>query len=176
MYDLERFVKAQNHNYQDALEEIRNGRKKSCWMWYVFPQISGLGRSAMAKKYELQSLAEAKAYLDHPILSTRLQEICEAALVVDCSDAGIVFGSPDDLKKCYGKSKQGYKTCPVCGKKFPEWERSLKICCSKECSKKNREEMYKRGVYSESIDKMRKGHAEKKRRLVRTTSGLQKAG
>ena len=98
MYDLERFVKAQNHNYQDALEEIRNGRKKSCWMWYVFPQISGLGRSAMAKKYELQSLAEAKAYLDHPILSTRLQEICEAALVVDCSDAGIVFGSPDDLK------------------------------------------------------------------------------
>ena len=79
-------------------------------------------------------------------------------------------------KKCYGKSKQGYKTCPVCGKKFPEWERSLKICCSKECSKKNREEMYKRGVYSESIDKMRKGHAEKKRRLVRTTSGLQKAG
>ena len=64
-------------------------------------------------------------------------------------------------KKCYGKSKQGYKTCPVCGKKFPEWERSLKICCSKECSKKNREEMYKRGVYSESIDKMRKGHAEK---------------
>lgn len=98
MYDLERFVEAQNYNYQDALEEIRNGRKKSCWMWYVFPQISGLGRSAMAKKYELQSLAEAKAYLDHPILSTRLQEICEAALVVDCSDAGIVFGSPDDLK------------------------------------------------------------------------------
>lgn len=98
MYDLERFVEAQNYNYQDALEEIRNGRKKSCWMWYVFPQISGLGRSAMAKKYELQSLAEAKAYLAHPILSTRLQEICEAALAVEYSDAGIVFGSPDDLK------------------------------------------------------------------------------
>lgn len=98
MYDLERFVEAQNYNYQDALEEIRNGRKKSCWMWYVFPQISGLGRSTMAKKYELEDLAEAKAYLAHPILGARLQEICEAALAVDCSDAGIVFGSPDDLK------------------------------------------------------------------------------
>lgn len=80
MYNLERFIQAQAYNYENALQEICNGKKQSCWMWYVFPQIHGLGQSSMAKIYELESLEEAKDYIAHPVLGTRLQEICEAAL------------------------------------------------------------------------------------------------
>ena len=98
MYHLERFIQAQACNYEDALREIRSGRKQSCWMWYVFPQIRGLGRSATAKTYELESLGEAKAYIAHPILGARLQEICEAALETESDNARMVFGSPDDMK------------------------------------------------------------------------------
>lgn len=98
MCNLERFIQAQDYNYEDALREIRNGRKQSCWMWYVFPQIRGLGRSAMAKTYELKNLEEAKDYIAHPILGTRLQEICEAALETESDNAGMVFGFPDDMK------------------------------------------------------------------------------
>ena len=100
MYDLERFIQAQAYNYKDALQEICNGKKQSCWMWYVFPQIKGLGRSTMAKTYELENLEEAKEYLAHPRLKSHLQEICEAALETESDDAGIVFGFPDNMKLC----------------------------------------------------------------------------
>lgn len=100
MHDLERFIQAQAYNYEDALQEIRNGRKQSCWMWYVFPQIRGLGRSSMAKTYELENLEEARAYLAHPLLKSRLQEICEAALETESDNAMVVFGVPDNMKLC----------------------------------------------------------------------------
>ena len=100
MHDLDRFLQAQSYNYQDALQEIRNGRKQSCWMWYVFPQIAGLGRSSMAKTYELKNIEEAREYLAHPVLGSRLQEICKAALETESDNASIVFGFPDDMKLC----------------------------------------------------------------------------
>ena len=98
MRDLERFVLAQDYNYKDALREMQNGRKQSCWMWYVFPQIHGLGRSYTAKEYELDSIEEARAYFAHPVLGPRLLEICQAVLGIPSDDARLVFGSPDDLK------------------------------------------------------------------------------
>lgn len=100
MNDLERFVRAQEYNYEDALREIRNGRKQSCWMWYVFPQIQGLGQSFMAKTYEIKNLEEAKEYLAHPVLGDRLQKICEVALETESDNARYVFGPPDDMKFC----------------------------------------------------------------------------
>lgn len=98
MSDLKRFIDAQAYNYADALKEIQNGRKMSCWMWYVFPQIEGLGYSNTAKYYAIKDLQEAKDYLNDNILGARLLEICEAVLKVDCNDAYEVFGSPDDMK------------------------------------------------------------------------------
>ena len=98
MRDLERFIQAQAYNYGDALQEMQNGRKQSCWMWYVFPQIHGLGLSHMAKEYELDSIEEAKAYLEHPVLGQRLLEICEVVLQVSSDNAQLVFGVPDNLK------------------------------------------------------------------------------
>lgn len=97
-YDLSRFVAAQQKNYQRALTEIKAGRKTSHWMWYVFPQIRGLGRSAMSQLYAIQSLDEAKAFLAHPYLEKNLLEICQALLDLDACDPRIVFGRPDDMK------------------------------------------------------------------------------
>ena len=101
-YNLERFVQAQERSYADALAEIRSGRKTSHWMWYVFPQIRGLGSSAMSKMYAIQNLEEAKAYLEHPVLGARLHEITNALLDLEDRDAYAIFGSPDDhkLKSC----------------------------------------------------------------------------
>ena len=98
MSDLKRFIDAQAYNYADVLKEIQNGRKESCWMWYVFPQIQGLGHSSTAQYYAIKDIQEAKDYLNDAILGARLLEICEAALQVDCNDAWMVFGSPDDIK------------------------------------------------------------------------------
>lgn len=98
MYDLERFVKAQEHDYQVALQEVQAGCKRSHWMWYLFPQIKGLGRSETAQYYAIQSAEEAKAYLAHPILGKRLQEISVALLGLPTSDAQTVFGYTDSLK------------------------------------------------------------------------------
>lgn len=98
MSDLQRFVNAQQDSYERALEEIRNGRKESCWMWFIFPQIHGLGFSGMAVYYAIQDLQEARDYLQHEVLGARLEEICRAALEVDSDDAFQVFGSPDDMK------------------------------------------------------------------------------
>lgn len=97
-YDLNRFVTAQADDYARALAEIRSGRKRSHWMWYIFPQLAGLGSSSMAQRYAIQSLDEARAYLAHPILGPRLVEITEAALDIEGRPALEVFGSPDDMK------------------------------------------------------------------------------
>lgn len=96
--NLERFVDAQETVYETALREVRSGRKKSHWMWYVFPQLKGLGYSETSKYYALEDLAEAKAYLHHPLLGTRLREISQALLHLPVKDAHAVFGTPDDLK------------------------------------------------------------------------------
>ena len=97
-YDLERFVQAQNGVYDQALAEIRGGRKKTHWMWFVFPQLAGLGSSPMARKYAIQSLDEAREYLKHPLLGARIRECAEAVVSVSGKSALEIFGSPDDLK------------------------------------------------------------------------------
>ncbi|MBU6121465.1 DUF1810 domain-containing protein [Hymenobacter sp. PAMC29290] len=96
--NLQRFIDAQYSSYQTALSEIKNGRKRSHWMWFIFPQIQGLGLSDTARFYALADAQEAKDYLAHPVLGTRLREICQALLRLASSDAHDIFGSPDDLK------------------------------------------------------------------------------
>ena len=97
-YDLNRFVQAQAGGvYERALAEVRAGRKRSHWMWYVFPQIAGLGSSDTARRYAIRSAEEARAYLAHPTLGPRLAEVATAAVAATGS-ARDVFGSPDDLK------------------------------------------------------------------------------
>lgn len=98
MWNLERFVLAQQVNYEDALREMRCGRKQTHWMWYIFPQLRGLGQSAMSMRYGLDCLEEARAYLAHPVLGPQLLKCCEAVLKADSNDPWEVFGSPDDLK------------------------------------------------------------------------------
>lgn len=98
MLDLKRFLDAQQRDYSTALSEIKTGRKRSHWMWYIFPQITGLGFSEMAQRYAIDDLAEAIAYLGHPVLGTRLQEISAALLEITSNNANEVMGSPDDLK------------------------------------------------------------------------------
>lgn len=97
-HDLGRFVRAQEGDYEQALAEIRDGRKRSHWIWYVFPQIDGLGYSSMSRRYAIKSLAEARAYRDHAVLGRRLVECAEAALGVEGRSAREILGSPDDLK------------------------------------------------------------------------------
>ena len=97
-YDLNRFLEAQATNYADALAELRAGRKRSHWMWYVFPQIAGLGNSAMSARYSIRSEDEARAYLAHPILGPRMIECVEALLAIENRSARDIMGSPDDLK------------------------------------------------------------------------------
>ena len=97
-YDLQRFVRAQEGDYNAALAEIRGGRKRSHWMWYIFPQFDGLGMSPTSRQYSVKSLAEAKAFLSHPVLGPRLLECAEAALAVDGRTAEEIFGYPDDMK------------------------------------------------------------------------------
>lgn len=91
-------MRAQERAYEKALAEIRSGRKRSHWMWYVFPQIAGLGFSEMSRRYAIRGAAEARAYLKHPLLGRRLLECFEAALGVEGRTAHEIFGSPDDLK------------------------------------------------------------------------------
>lgn len=98
MYDLSRFTNAQKHDYETALAEIRSGRKRSHWMWYIFPQIQGLGRSQTAQFYAIRDLGEAAAYLNDPYLGKNLREISKALLEIEGSSASQIFGSPDDMK------------------------------------------------------------------------------
>jgi len=97
-FDLNRFARAQEADYERALAEIQSGRKRSHWMWYIFPQFAGLGLSALSQRYAINSLAEARAYLAHPVLGPRLTEIAVAVLNVQGRTAHEIFGSPDDLK------------------------------------------------------------------------------
>ncbi|MBS0571022.1 MAG: DUF1810 domain-containing protein [Proteobacteria bacterium] len=96
--DLNRFVRAQAGVYDIALAEIADGQKSSHWMWFIFPQIDGLGLSATSKYFAIKSVDEARAYLRHPVLGPRLIECAEAALRVDGLSAEEIFGSPDDMK------------------------------------------------------------------------------
>lgn len=98
MNDLQRFLEAQEDDFKIALSEIRNGRKQSHWMWYIFPQIAGLGFSSTSRFYAIKDLTEAGEYLRHPILGKRLIEISEALLEIEGKTASQIFGSPDDMK------------------------------------------------------------------------------
>jgi uncharacterized protein (DUF1810 family) len=96
--DLKRFTDAQQRDYETALAEIKSGRKRSHWMWYIFPQVAGLGFSEMSKRYAITDLPEAAAYLNHPVLGNRLKEIAGVLLELKSNNANQVMGSPDDLK------------------------------------------------------------------------------
>jgi len=97
-FDLERFVEAQRVSYDDALRELRAGRKTSHWMWFVFPQLAGLGRSEMARHYGIASLDEARAYLAHPVLGPRLLECVVAVLAAPGASAESILGPVDAMK------------------------------------------------------------------------------
>jgi uncharacterized protein (DUF1810 family) len=96
--ELNRFLEAQEDRYERALAEIRSGRKRSHWMWFVFPQIEGLGHSATARFYAIRGIEEAQAFLAHPVLGSRLRECAQAALSVEGKSAEEIFGFPDVLK------------------------------------------------------------------------------
>jgi uncharacterized protein (DUF1810 family) len=98
MIDLKIFVQAQENIYEQALAELKNGSKESHWMWFVFPQIAGLGNSVTTRKYAIPNLADAKAYLSHDLLGSRLRECTEAVLAVEGRTAYEILGSPDDMK------------------------------------------------------------------------------
>jgi uncharacterized protein (DUF1810 family) len=97
-YNLQRFLDAQEHVYEAVLDELRAGRKSSHWIWFIFPQITGLGHSGMAQKFAIASLDEAKAYLQHPILGPRLRECTQLVLNVEGRSAEEIFSYPDNLK------------------------------------------------------------------------------
>jgi uncharacterized protein (DUF1810 family) len=99
-FDLNRFLSAQEGVYDRVLAELRAGRKRTHWMWYIFPQIDGLGRSPTARQYAIKSLEEARRYLAHPLLGARLVECAEAVLAVQGLSASDIFGYPDDMKLC----------------------------------------------------------------------------
>ncbi len=96
--DLSRYIDAQEQYYDLALAEIKAGQKQGHWMWFIFPQIAGLGLSENSKFYAIKSMQEAKAYLEHPVLGKRLNEITSLLLELDTNNARLIFGSPDDLK------------------------------------------------------------------------------
>lgn len=98
MNDLKRFLEAQEDDYATALAEIKAGRKQSHWMWYIFPQIAGLGFSSTSKFYAIKDRGEAMSYLAHPVLGKRLVEISNALLGIESKTANQIFGSPDDMK------------------------------------------------------------------------------
>lgn len=97
-FDLERFISAQAAIYGGVLAELRSGRKRTHWMWFIFPQIEGLGHSATTMHYAIKSIDEARAYLNHPVLGPRLRECAEAVLAVEGRTASEIFPYPDDLK------------------------------------------------------------------------------
>src|SRR3954469_19566435 len=95
-FNLARFVDAQEHSFNDAISELRWGRKRSHWMWFIFPQLDGLGSSPAAVKYAIKSLDEVRAYINHPVLGPRLLQCCQALLSVNGRSAAEVMGFPDD--------------------------------------------------------------------------------
>ena len=115
--ELVRFLDAQNQMYLKALAEVRNGKKESHWMWFVFPQIKGLGFSETAKFYGIADLEEAEAYLAHPVLGKHLIEISEALLKIEDKTASEIFGTPDDMK---------LRSCMTLFSKVPETDEVFK--------------------------------------------------
>jgi uncharacterized protein (DUF1810 family) len=99
-YDLRRFIDAQAEVYAQALVELKAGRKQTHWIWYIFPQLAGLGSSTTAQYYSIADLEEARQYLAHPLLSVRLRACCAALLALPDGDITAVLGHPDDLKLC----------------------------------------------------------------------------
>ena len=97
-YDLNRFLRAQEGVYERALVELKDGQKRTHWMWYIFPQIDGLGYSPTAKRYSIKSIEEARQYLNHPVLGKRLLECTEALVALKGGSASEIFGYPDDMK------------------------------------------------------------------------------
>jgi uncharacterized protein (DUF1810 family) len=97
-YNLQRFLEAQEAGYEVALSEIKNGRKRSHWMWYIFPQIRGLGSSETSRYYAIEDIREAEAFLTHPILGSRLVAICNELVALPLQNATQIFGYPDDIK------------------------------------------------------------------------------
>jgi uncharacterized protein (DUF1810 family) len=97
-FNLQRFVTAQQHVFEDVCAELRSGEKRSHWMWFIFPQMRGLGRSAMAEKFAISSTLEALAYLRHPVLGPRLRECTQLVNSVQGRSLKQIFGSPDDFK------------------------------------------------------------------------------
>jgi uncharacterized protein (DUF1810 family) len=97
-YDLDRFVGEQGHVYDGVLDELRRGRKTGHWIWFIFPQIAGLGQSAMSQRFAIESLDEARAYLAHPVLGPRLRECVEILLGIEGRSAEAIFGSIDSRK------------------------------------------------------------------------------
>jgi uncharacterized protein (DUF1810 family) len=97
-FDLQRFLDAQSQTYDQALRELRNGEKRTHWMWFVFPQVGGLGHSGMAQRFAISGLAEARAYVDHPTLGRRLIESARALTELDTADPVEVFGPVDAMK------------------------------------------------------------------------------
>ena len=97
-FGLSRFINAQDSVYDRVLEELKNGRKRSHWMWYIFPQVDGLGYSATSKHYAIKSIEEARAYLNHPVLGSRLLECANTILAIEGRSASDILGYPDDLK------------------------------------------------------------------------------
>lgn len=96
--DLSRFTTAQTSIYNSVLEELKSGRKRTHWIWYIFPQLDGLGHSTTSKHYAIRSIEEARQYLNHPVLGTRLLECAEAVLAIEGRPISEIFGYPDDLK------------------------------------------------------------------------------
>jgi uncharacterized protein (DUF1810 family) len=99
-FHLQRFVDAQNSIYGNVVNELRRGEKRTHWMWFIFPQVVGLGRTPTAERYSIKSIEEAKAYIVHPILGVRLQECTKLVISIDGKTANQIFGFPDDLKFC----------------------------------------------------------------------------
>ncbi len=107
-YDLRRFTKAQRNTYDRVLAELRNGKKQTHWMWYIFPQIDGLGHSATSRRYAIKSIEEARQYLNHPVLGKRLLECVKVILAIEGRSISEIFGDPDDMKL---KSSMTLFTC-----------------------------------------------------------------
>jgi len=98
-YDLQRFVTAQNHCYQQVCTELSEGNKQSHWMWFIFSQLRGLGQSPMSKLYSISSLQEAEAYLQHPVLGSRLRHCTKLVMLIEGRTIEEIFGNPDDVLK-----------------------------------------------------------------------------
>ncbi len=110
-FDLERFLVAQEPVYADVVEELRRGRKESHWMWFVFPQVAGLGRSSMSRRYSITSLGEARAYAAHPVLGARLRECAALVLAAPGNDAERIMG-PIDARKLHSSMTLFHRASP----------------------------------------------------------------